>query len=128
MSPILLETTFWEVVGWLIIVFFWTMAIWMFISIFADIFRRGDLSGWGKAGWIFVLFVLPFLGALIYICMRPRDAGPPPSTYASVAPYAQANPYPAASAMDEIAKAQALLQSGGITQDEFEAIKARALA
>jgi uncharacterized membrane protein len=51
--------------------FFWFMAIWIFIQIFADIFRRRDLSGAGKAGWILVLFVLPLLGALIYLIARP---------------------------------------------------------
>jgi phospholipase D-like protein len=51
--------------------FFWFMAIWIFIQIFADIFHRRDLSGAGKAGWILVLFVLPLLGALIYLIARP---------------------------------------------------------
>jgi hypothetical protein len=51
--------------------FFWFMAIWIFIQIFADIFRRRDLSGAGKAGWILVLFVLPLLGGLIYLIARP---------------------------------------------------------
>ena len=52
--------------------FFWFMAIWIFIQIFADIFHRRDLSGGAKAGWIFLLFVLPFLGALIYMIARPK--------------------------------------------------------
>ena len=48
------------------------MAIWIFISIFGDIFRRNDLTGLAKAGWIFLIFILPFLGALIYIIARPK--------------------------------------------------------
>ena len=52
--------------------FFWFMVIWIFIAVFADIFRRNDLSGWGKAGWILLIFILPFLGLLIYMIARPR--------------------------------------------------------
>ena len=55
----------------MLVFFFWFMAIWIFITIFADIFRRGDLSGGAKAGWILLIFILPFFGALIYIAMRP---------------------------------------------------------
>jgi hypothetical protein len=52
--------------------FFWFMAIWIFIMVFADIFRRHDIHGGAKAGWILLLFILPFLGALIYIVARPE--------------------------------------------------------
>jgi hypothetical protein len=52
--------------------FFWFMAIWIFIQIFADIFHRRDLSGGAKAGWIILLIVLPFLGAVIYLIARPK--------------------------------------------------------
>jgi hypothetical protein len=51
--------------------FFWFQAIWIFIRVFADIFHRRDLSGGAKAGWILLLFVLPFFGALIYLIARP---------------------------------------------------------
>ena len=61
-----------DVLWAMLVFFFWFMAIWIFISIFGDIFRRDDLSGWGKGGWIFLIFVLPFLGALIYMIARPR--------------------------------------------------------
>ena len=44
----------------------------MFIAVFADIFRRNDLSGWGKAGWILLVFIVPFLGILIYVIARPK--------------------------------------------------------
>ena len=45
----------------MLVLFFWVMAIWIFIAIFSDIFRRNDLSGWAKAGWIFLIFIVPFL-------------------------------------------------------------------
>jgi len=51
--------------------FFWFMLIWMFIAVFADIFRRRDLSGGAKAGWIVLIFILPLIGILIYEIARP---------------------------------------------------------
>ena len=58
---------------WAMFVFFlWFQVIFIFIRVFADIFHRRDLSGAAKAGWIFLLVVLPFLGALIYLIARPK--------------------------------------------------------
>jgi len=54
-----------------IVFFFWFMLIWMFIMVFADIFRRRDLSGGAKAGWILLIFILPLFGILIYVIARP---------------------------------------------------------
>src|SRR3982750_4382439 len=71
-SMLATEWSFGNVLWTIIVLFFWMMAIWLFISLFADIFRRDDLSGWGEAGWVLVLFVVPFLGALIYIIARPK--------------------------------------------------------
>jgi hypothetical protein len=51
--------------------FFWFMLIWMFIMVFADIFRRKDLSGSAKAGWVLLIFILPLFGILIYLIARP---------------------------------------------------------
>ena len=51
--------------------FFWFMLIWMFIMVFADIFRRKDLSGGAKAGWVVLIFILPLFGILIYLIARP---------------------------------------------------------
>ena len=66
------EWSFGNVLWTMLVLFFWVMAIWIFITIFADIFRRNDLSGWAKAGWIFLIFIVPFLGALIYVIARPK--------------------------------------------------------
>jgi hypothetical protein len=66
------EWTFGSVLWTMVIFFFWTMAIWVFISLFADIIRRNDISGWAKAGWVLLMFVLPLVGALIYIGSRPK--------------------------------------------------------
>jgi Phospholipase_D-nuclease N-terminal len=54
--------------------FFLILAIWLFIAIFADIFTRPDLSGWAKAGWVLLIFILPVIGILIYLIARPPEA------------------------------------------------------
>jgi len=66
------DWSFGSVLGAMVVFFLWIMAIWLFIALFSDIFRRDDLSGGAKAGWIILLFILPFLGALIYIVARPK--------------------------------------------------------
>ena len=101
------------------------MVIWMFISVFADIFRRENLTGWGKAGWIILLFILPFLGILIYVIVRPKNTEQDQRMMAEM--QAQQSRMQGGSAADDIAKAKALLDSGAITQAEFDAIKAKAL-
>jgi len=49
------------------------LAIWLFIVTFADIFTRPDLSGWAKAGWVLLIFILPVIGILIYVIARPPE-------------------------------------------------------
>ena len=62
---------------WAMVAFmFWIMAIWLFIALFTDIFRRKDISGAAKAGWILLIFILPLIGSLIYISARPNDLEP----------------------------------------------------
>jgi hypothetical protein len=123
-DPILLasDTSFWDIVWYMIIMFFWVMVIWMFIAVFADIFRRSDMSGIAKAAWIFLIIILPFLGVLIYMIARPSV------TESDIAMQQQMKRAAGYSSADDIAKAQALLQSGAITQAEFEQLKQRALA
>ena len=61
---------------WTMIIFFaWVAWIWVAISIFGDIFRRRDLGGWGKAGWVVLIIVLPFLGVLIYLIANHESMG-----------------------------------------------------
>ena len=120
---------------WAMIAFYLLfMCIWIFIRIFADIFRRQDLSGVIKVVWIFVLFWIPFFGAMAYLIARPKDA---PSELFATTPGAPAQTAPAgpvqpavvsASAADEIAKLAALKDSGAITPAEFDSAKAKALA
>jgi len=118
---------------WTMILFFcWVAWIWMLILILSDVFRR-DLSGWAKAGWAFFLIVLPFLGALIYLITngkelterRVRDAAASQEHFDN---YVRSVAKPGEGSAGEIEKAKALLDSGTITQEEFEQLKAKALA
>ena len=106
--------------------FFWVMAIWIFISIFGDIFRRDDLTGVAKAGWILLIFILPFLGALIYIIARPKVTAQDVRlmTQAEAANKAAAG----VSTADELTKLQQLRDAGAITPAEYDALKAKAIA
>ena len=130
--PIAADYPFLDVFWSMIIFFVWVTWIWMMILILSDVFRRPDLSGWGKAGWTFFLIVLPFLGALIYLIaqsdgMAERRAQDVQGQRAQMDDYVRSvagSGGPAA----EIDKAKALLDSGAINQTEFDALKAKALA
>jgi hypothetical protein len=130
--PIAADYPFLDVLWSMIIFFVWVTWIWMMILILSDVFRRRDLSGWGKAGWTFFLIILPFLGALIYLIaqsdgMAERRAQDVQGQRAQMDDYVRSvagSGGPAA----EIDKAKALLDSGAITQPEYEALKAKALA
>jgi len=124
--------TFSDLILGMIYFFFWFMAIWIFIQIFADIFRRHDLSGGWKAIWILIIFVLPFLGCLIYLISRPvteQDKAAMQQMMAANAAASGAAAAPAAgySAADEIEKLGKLRDAGSITPAEFDAAKKRAL-
>src|SRR5947209_6975305 len=58
---------------WTFVVFFGLMIyFWLIITVFADLFRRHDVSGWGKAGWIVFVLVIPLIGALAYLITQGR--------------------------------------------------------
>ena len=118
--------TFWDVIFATIALFFWFMFIWIFIALFGDIFRRDDLSGGAKAGWIFLLVILPFLGSLIYMIARPKvtaqDVRQMAQTDAAIQAAAAVSP------ADEIAKLTQLRSAGAITDEEFATLKQKALS
>lgn len=120
------EGGFWDFLWFMVVFYFWFMVIWMFIQVVADIFRRENLSGWGKAGWLAVLFVLPFIGILAYMIARPKNTEQD-QRMMEEARAMQAR-IQGGSAVDDIAKAKSLLDGGAITAEEFEALKAKALA
>lgn len=117
--------SFGEFIWGMILFFFWFMFIWMFISVFADIFRREDISGWGKAGWIFLIVILPFLGILIYLIARPKMTEQDKRMMMEM--QEQQRRVSGYSAADEIAKATELRNSGAITEEEYQELKRRAM-
>jgi Short C-terminal domain/Phospholipase_D-nuclease N-terminal len=130
--PIAADYPFLNILWSMIIFFLWVAWIWILILILSDVFRRRDLSGWGKAGWTFFLIVLPFLGALIYLIAQ-GDGMAQRRAQDAQGQRAQMDDYVRSVAGDggpagEIDKAKQLLDSGAITQTEYEAIKAKALA
>jgi hypothetical protein len=118
---------------WSMIIFFaWVAWLFILFRVIADVFRRHDTSGWGKAAWLVFVIVLPFLGVLIYLIahgddMHKRDVEQASAARADMDDYVRSvagSGGPAA----EIDKARQLLDTGAITQTEFEAIKAKAIA
>ena len=122
---------FWSML-WFFLFFIW---IWLLISLFGDIFRSKDLSGWGKALWTIFIIILPFLGVLVYLIVRGnsmqeralQDAANRESEFRG---YVQsvAGASGGGGAADEIAKLADLRDKGVISEDEFQAAKAKALA
>jgi predicted membrane channel-forming protein YqfA (hemolysin III family) len=115
----------------ILIVFAWVLYIWVAIIAFTDIFRRRDISGWGKAAWIVLIVIIPWVGVLIYLIanhdgMAERNVK---DTQAAQAQFDQAVREAAGKGgpASEIDTAKKLLDSGTITQAEFDAIKAKAL-
>jgi uncharacterized membrane protein len=108
----------------MVVIFVWMMVIWMFIAIFTDIFRRRDIHGIAKALWIFLIFIVPLFGILIYIIARPKDATAAQDAEILAAQKRAMGYSPTA----EIEKAQGLLAAGAITQAEFDTIKQNALS
>lgn len=118
---------------WSMIIFFsWVVWIWMMIVILTDVFRRHDISGWGKAAWTVFLIVLPFLGVLVYLIsqhdkMADRSAEAARGQQAELDHYVKSVAGNGGGAASEIEKAKQLLDTGAITQSEFDALKAKAL-
>lgn len=120
-------------VFWDILIFFaWVIFIWIAITALIDVFRRHDVSGWGKAAWVVFIVVLPWIGVLTYLIvnhtgMAERRAKETREAQAQFDQYIR-HTAGAGGPTGEIEKAKQLLDSGAITQAEFDAIKARALA
>jgi hypothetical protein len=120
-------------VFWTIVIFFvWVAWLMILFRIFGDVFRRHDISGWGKAAWLIFVVVLPFLGVLIYLIangheMSQRDVEHARAARAEFDDYVKSTAGSGGPAA-EIDKAKRLLDSGAITQAEFDALKAKAIA
>jgi preprotein translocase subunit YajC len=118
---------------WTMFVFFaFIIWFWILITVFADIFRRHDIGGGAKTLWLIFVIVLPFLGVFVYLISQ-HDGMNERNMQKMQAQREQMDDYvrsvaTTGGAAAEIEKAKGLLDSGAITQSEFDAIKARALA
>ncbi len=120
-------------VFWAICIFFaWVFFFWLLITVFSDLFRRHDLSGGMKALWTIFVIVLPFLGVFVYLITQGRHmAERNQAQYQAAQADFDARVKSAAGSggpTAEIEKAKQLLDSGAITQAEFDTLKAKALA
>jgi len=115
----------------MIIFFVFIIWIWLLITVFADIFRRRDISGGMKAVWLIFVILLPYLGVFIYLIAE-HDGMADRSMAQMQQAKAQQDEYiksvAGTSATDQIAQAKGLLDSGTISQAEFDALKAKALS
>jgi len=112
-------------------VFFFVLYLWILFAIIADLFRDHEMSGWGKAGWIFVLFVIPFIGALIYLIargdgMRERSVKEQAEARRHMDAYIRDTA--GSSPADELHKLNELRDKGALTDEEFDRAKAKLLA
>ena len=120
---------------WSMIIFFaWVIWIWMVIVIFADVFRRRDIGGWGKAAWCVFIIVIPFIGVLTYLIaqhdgMAERSAKEVEAQQSAVDERIRSVAGGGGSgAAAQIESAKRLLDQGAIDQAEYEQLKKRALA
>ena len=120
---------------WTMLIFFiWILWFWLLFTVFADIFRRHDISGWGKAAWLLFTILLPFLGVFVYLItqntgMTERNLERARAQKAQFDDYVrQTASESGGGATAEIERAKSLLDSGAINQSEFDAIKQKALA
>jgi putative oligomerization/nucleic acid binding protein/phospholipase D-like protein len=117
---------------WTMLIFFlWIAWFWILITVFADIFRRHDTSGVGKVLWLIFVILVPFLGVFVYLIanhdgMTKRNIERAQSQQAQMDDYVR-SVASSGGAAAEIEKAKGLLDSGAITQAEFDSIKAKAL-
>ena len=131
----LADYPFLDVVWTMLVFFLWVAWFWLLFSIWGDLFRRRDLSGWGKAGWRIFTLVVPFHGVFIYVVTQ-NDGMTQRNLERAKAQREQMDEYVRTTAgsgggsggVADIERAKQLLDSGAIDQAEFEKLKQRALA
>jgi ABC-type Fe3+ transport system permease subunit len=112
------------------IFFAWFMCLFW---IFGDLFRSRDLSGWAKTLWALFIIIVPFVGILVYLIVRghsmtERSLEERREVQAAQAEYIKSVAGSGPSPAEQIASAKQLLDTGAISQQEFDSLKAKALA
>jgi hypothetical protein len=118
----------WDFLVW----FFWfyvaVACLWIFISVFIDVFRDETLNGWAKALWVLFLVFVPFFAVIVYIIARGRSMSARAARSREMVPDTVDVPRPSAtSPTSEIESAKRLVDSGAITPAEYDRLKANAL-
>ena len=121
---------------WTMFLFFGLICFfWLLMLVFGDLFRRDDISGWGKTGWTVFVILLPLIGCFTYLITQGRHMAERREREARTA-QRQMDEYIRSvatsegngkSSVEDIARAKQLLDNGAISQDEFEALKRNAL-
>jgi len=126
--------SFGDVVWTIIISFAFVAYLMLFFSILTDLFRDRELNGFAKAIWVIVLILVPFLSAFIYVIARGNGMAERGARQAAVA-QKQTEAYirdvaakDTVSPADQIAQAKQMLDTGAITEPEFDRLKEKALA
>jgi hypothetical protein len=118
---------------WTFVLFFALLiSFWLIITVFGDLFRRHELSGWAKAGWTVFIIVLPLIGSLTYLitqgrAMADRDVRRVQQAQQRTDDYIRSVAAPGFHGVDEIARAKELLDRGSMSQEEFDQLKRRVL-
>ncbi|HKC27390.1 MAG TPA: hypothetical protein VKB75_05215 [Jatrophihabitans sp.] len=121
---------------WTVFVFFgWVLFIWLLVLVYTDVFRRRDIGGWAKAGWVVFTLVLPFIGVFTYLivegrAMKDRQTRDVDEAQAELDEHIRsvaAGGDGAGSTADQIAQAKHLLDTGAISPDEYSQLKQKVL-
>jgi hypothetical protein len=130
--PVASSYTFADSLWTLLIFFAWVIWFWILITVFSDLFRRHDTSGFAKVLWIIFVIILPYLGVFIYLVVEHRGMAERSQKQIAAA-QAHSDAYirsvaGSADPSEQITKAKQLLDAGTITQAEFDQLKQKALA
>jgi predicted PurR-regulated permease PerM len=128
----LLATTFLTFLWSLIVIFFMVIFFILLFHVIIDLFSRHDVSGWKKTAWVIFLIVFPFLGLFVYYIVN-SDGMAQRQMQQMKQQQTQMDDYiksvsTTGDPTEQISKAKALLDAGTITQDEYDKLKAKALA
>src|SRR5262245_6412640 len=115
-----------EFLLWLVWIFLFVIWFWLLITIFADLFRRHDISGWIKALWIIFVILVPFLGILIYLITQSHGIAER-NVQQAKSEQEQLRQIVGTSPADELQKLDQLKASGSITDDEYQKLRAKAI-
>ncbi|MBV8846021.1 MAG: PLDc N-terminal domain-containing protein [Bryobacterales bacterium] len=107
-------------------IFIFVVWFWLLISVIGDLFRRHDISGWGKAIWVIVLIIFPYLGIFIYMITQHRGMAERQGQRVQQAREDMRH-FVGYSVADELEKLERLKNSGTISNDEYMRLRARAV-